>query len=50
MNKEEKECNWSIMPGTNNSFWGFTPCKPGYNYLPNSNKLEDIVEYYNGRL
>lgn len=50
MNKEEKECNWVIRPGTCNSFWGFTPCKPGFNYLSKINKVEDIVECYNGRL
>ena len=45
-----KECNWVIRPGTVNSFWAFTPCKPGFNYLEKFNKPEGIAEYYNGRL
>ena len=35
---ENNKCKWSIRPGTNNSFWAFTPCKPGFNYLSKVNK------------
>ena len=26
-------CRWIYRPGTNNSHWANTTCKPGFNYL-----------------
>ena len=35
-------CKWKVREGTNNSFFAYTPCKPGFNYLSRSNNLESI--------
>jgi len=43
-------CKWSIREGTNNTFWAFTTCKPGFNYLPRINKAKDIKSFYDGRI
>lgn len=43
-------CNWIVRPGMNNSFWAFTPCKKGFNYLSRINRAADIKDAYDGRL
>ena len=43
------ECIWVIKPGVNDTFWAYTPCKPGHNYLSRADKVKDIKEYYDGR-
>ena len=43
-------CNWIVREGWNNSFWAFTPCKRGFNYLSKINKASEIEKAYNGRL
>lgn len=44
------KCKWIIRPGTYNTFWAYTSCKPGYNYLSKINSTKDIEPAYNGRL
>lgn len=49
-----KECNWVIRPGTHNSYWAFTPCKSGFNYLSKvhgtKNPKTDIKDAYDDRI
>lgn len=41
-----KYCKWVCRPGTAGSFWAYTPCKPGFNYLSRINRWEDIKDAY----
>ena len=43
------KCKWTIREGTNNTFWAWTPCKAGFNYLSKINKTEDIKPIYDNR-
>ena len=43
-------CRWIVRDGTLNTFWAFTPCKKGFNYLSRINKAEDVKPWYDGRL
>ncbi len=43
-------CKWKIREGTNNSFFAYTPCEPGFNYLSRSNNLESIKRIYNNTI
>ena len=43
-------CKWTVRPGTNNSFWAFTPCKRGFNYLSKVKTIDAIKDAYDGRL
>ena len=49
-NHTDKKCKWTIREGTCNTFWAFTPCNPGFNYLSKINKAEDIKPTYDNRL
>lgn len=42
-------CNWIVRDGTNNTFWAYTPCKRGFNYLSRIGKVEQIKPFYDGR-
>ena len=42
-------CKWIIREGTNNTFWAYTPCKRGFNYLSRIDKVEQIKPFYDGR-
>lgn len=42
-------CKWIVRPGTNNTFWAYTPCKKGFNYLSRVSKKEDIKPFYDNR-
>lgn len=44
------KCKWTIRPGTNDTFFAFTPCKKGFNYLSKVNKSDDIEATYNGKI
>lgn len=44
-----KTCKWVVRPGSNNTYWAYTPCKSGFNYLSKINKVDEIEETYNGR-
>ena len=44
------KCKWTVRDGTNNTFWAFTPCEKGFNYLSKVNKLEQIKPTYDGRI
>ena len=46
----EKICKWAVRPGTNNTFWAFTPCKPGFNYLSKVNRPESVKPTYDGHI
>ena len=53
MNKVKEHCRWIYRPGTNNSHWANTTCKPGFNYL---SRLKDgspssvgCANWYNGK-
>jgi len=43
-------CKWGVREGTNNSFFAYTPCKPGFNYLSRYNNLEGIKKVYNNTI
>jgi len=43
-------CRWIVRPGTLNTFWAYTPCKKGFNYLSKVHKAEHIKDAYDGRL
>ena len=43
-------CNWIVREGYHNTFWAFTPCKRGFNYLSKVSKVTEIKETYNGRV
>lgn len=43
-------CKWVVREGTHNTFWAFTPCKNGFNYLSKVHKASEIKDAYNGRL
>ena len=45
-----EKCRWIVRPGTCNTFWAYTPCKPGFNPLTKISKPEHIKPVYNGRL
>ena len=44
------KCKWTVREGTNNSFWAYTPCQRGFNYLSKVTKAESIKPCYDGRL
>lgn len=48
--KENEICKWTVRPGTNNSFWAYTPCKPGFNPLTRVSKVSEIESAYNNKL
>lgn len=43
-------CKWVVREGTQDTYWAYTPCKPGFNYLSKVHKAVDIPEAYEGRL
>lgn len=43
-------CKWVVRPGKSDTFWAFTSCKPGFNYLSRISRAEDIKKAYDGRL
>ena len=43
------KCKWVVRGGTNNTFWAFTPCVRGFNYLSRISKVEQIKPYYDSR-
>lgn len=43
-------CTWIVREGTYNTFWAFTPCQKGFNYLSKIHSVSEIKEAYNGRL
>lgn len=44
------KCKWIVRNGTNNTFWAYTPCKRGFNYLSRTNKADQIKSLYDNRL
>lgn len=45
------KCIWVYRPGTDNSHFAFTPCKPGFNFLsrlPYSKPYIGVADHYNG--
>lgn len=48
--KEKKKCKWVARPGWNNSFWAYTTCKKGFNYLSKISRAKDIKVVYDGRI
>ena len=42
-------CQWVVRDGVNNTFWAYTPCKRGFNYLSRINKVERIKPFYDGK-
>lgn len=47
--KNISKCKWTIRPGINNSYWAFTPCNPGFNYISRVSRPEDIKPFYDNR-
>ena len=43
-------CKWIVREGRNNSYWAFTPCQKGFNYLSRISKVDEIEKAYNGRV
>lgn len=45
------KCKWIARPGTGDSYFAYTPCKPGFNYLGGSNwDAQSIKRYYNHKI
>ena len=42
-------CIWHIREGLNDSYWAFTPCKRGFNYLSRAKTINGIEHEYNGK-
>ena len=45
-----EKCNWVVRPGTQNTFWAYTPCRRGFNYLSKVHKASYIKSSYEGRM
>ena len=45
-----EKCKWVVRPGTCNSFWAFTPCKPGFNPLTKVKEANQIKDAYENRI
>lgn len=46
-----RECVWIYRPGTDNTHFAFTTCRPGFNYLSKVSKSKPYVgvaDFYNG--
>ena len=43
------KCKWVVRFGTDNTLWAHTPCKPGFNYLSKTNKVEELEDLYDNR-
>lgn len=46
------KCIWIYRPGTSDTHFAYTPCKPGFNFLSklhNSKPHVGVADYYNGR-
>ena len=44
------KCKWTVREGTYDTFWAYTPCKSGFNYLSKIHKADQIKSTYDGRL
>ena len=44
------KCKWVVRPGNCDTFWAFTPCQKGFNYLSRISRAEDIKAAYDGRI
>lgn len=42
-------CDWIIREGTRDTFWAYTPCKSGFNYLSKVKRADQIQPTYDGR-
>ena len=47
---DKEYCEWVIRPGINDTFWAYTPCKSGFNYLSKVNNANEIEDVYNNYL
>lgn len=45
-----EQCTWIVREGKHNTFWAFTPCKKGFNYLSRISNAESIKKAYDGRI
>lgn len=43
-------CKWVVRPGKCDTFWAYTTCKSGFNYLSRISRAADIKAMYDGRL
>ena len=43
-------CKWVVRPGTLNTYWAYTTCKPGCNYLSKVNNADQIKDAYENRI
>ena len=39
-------CKWVVREGRCNTYWAFTPCKKGFNYLSKARKVTEIKPQY----
>ena len=44
------KCKWVVRGGTRNTFWAYTTCKSGFNYLSKTQNAERIKPIYDGRI
>lgn len=42
-------CEWAVREGYENTFWGNTPCKKGFNYLSKTKRVSDLKDCYENR-
>ena len=43
-------CRWIVREGKGFKYWAFTTCKQGFNPLSRASTIQDIKEYYDGRM
>lgn len=46
----KKQCKWVVRPGTEGTYWAYTPCKKGFNYLSKAKTVDDIKTQYENRI
>ena len=42
-------CQWVVRDGINDTYWAYTPCLKGFNYLSKAKVIEHIKPHYEGR-
>lgn len=43
------KCKWVVREGTLNTYWAYTPCKKGFNYLSKTHDAKDIKRIYDNK-
>lgn len=46
----DESCRWVVRDGNNNTYWAYTTCNPGFNYLSKVHSKDGIIPCYDKRL